>query len=265
MCGNASRTSIFHRMEKIQIQEDETLDDLQLRGLRILQKKKAFRFGLDAVLLADFASIHPTDHVVDLGTGTGILPLLLLGRDKGASFEAFEPQTDLAEMAQRSMRLNGLEDQIRVHALGAEAVLRVLDERSTDAVVCNPPYGMPGHTTQSQLHSQAFSRQQQPDTLNALLNAAFLLLKGKGKLFLIYPAAQMLELMEALRCHQLEPKRFRLVYPAEDKPARLVLIEAVRGARPLLHPMPPLILYNADGSLTNELKSIYHISEQTVV
>ena len=190
------------------IREDETVEDLQLGGLQLLQKKTGFRFGMDSVLLADFAAVRKEDTVADFGTGTGILPLLLIGRDKGQLFRAIEIQEEYCEMASRTMVLNHLEDRVSIICGDAGNADRLLPPCSVDAVICNPPYGR--------------------------------------------------------RCH-LEPKRFQLVYPRENKPANLALIEGVKDARPTLKPMAPLIIYDNSMHLTNKLKSIYHIQEQNPV
>lgn len=240
------------------IRPGERLDDLQLAGMRILQKEAGFRFGMDAVLLADFARVEPTHAVADFGTGTGILPLLLLGRGKGNHVDAFEIQADMADMAQRTMKLNGLEERVTVHAVPVEQATEVLAPCSVDGIVCNPPYGTPGATLLNPSDTLRLARHQSADGLKAWLKAAYRLLKGKGRISLIYPAPRMLELMQALEQAHLAPKRFRLVYPSATKPANLVLVEGMKDAKPMLHPEPPLIVYEQDGSMTAELKRIYH-------
>ena len=245
------------------VAEDETMEDLQLQGLRLIQKKKAFRFGMDSVLLAHFAGIRPDDTVTDLGCGNGILPILLKGRNKGKLFFAVEIMPEAAKLAERNMILNGLEKDVIVITADASDVGRYIASCSVDAVVCNPPYGPPEASLTSPNKEKARARSQQADTLDRFFAGAFTILKGKGKIFLVYPAPQMLSVMKKLQEHHLEPKRFRLVYPCENKAANLVLIEAVKDAKPTLHPLPPLIVYNPDGSLTKELKSVYHIEEQT--
>lgn len=240
------------------IRPGERLDDLQLAGMRILQKETAFRFGMDAVLLADFARVEPTNTVADFGTGTGILPLLLLGRGKGKRVEAFEIQPDMADMARRTMKLNELEERVTVHAMPVEMAMDVLAPCSLDAIVCNPPYGAPGATLLNPSDTLRLARHQSADGLQAWLKTAYRLLKGKGRISLVYPAPRMLELMQALEQAHLAPKRFRLVYPAATKPANLVLVEGMKDAKPMLHPEPPLIVYEQDGSMTAELKRIYH-------
>ena len=246
--------------EQPMLLEGERVEDLQLGGLKLLQKQHGFHYGMDVVLLADFARIRPTDHVVDFGTGTGVLPLLLYGRGKGAEYDAFEIQPDMADMASRSAALNGLSESIHVHALPVEQAETILKPCSVDAIVCNPPYGAPGTTLLNPNEADRLARHQGEDGLQAWYRAAFRLLKGKGKFSMIYPAHQMLEALDGLREARLVPKRFRLIYPYPDKPANLVLIEAVRDAKPMLHTEPPLIIHNADGTETAELQAIYHIN-----
>ncbi len=241
------------------LKEDETIEDLQLAGLRLIQKKNAFRYGMDTVLLAHFAEIRRNDMVCDFGTGNGILPLLLIGREKGRVFHAIEIQEEAAELARRNAKLNRLEDRIRViHGDVAEAAGQ-LAPCSIDAVITNPPYSQPKAALTSPNEQKATARSQKGNTLDSFFGAAYTLLKGKGKIFLVYPAAQMLHVMKKLEEHHLEPKRIRLVYPNAHKAANLALIEAVKDAKPTLHPMPPMIIYEDSGDLTEELKSVYHM------
>lgn len=245
----------------VMLGEDERMDDLQLEGLRILQKVDGFRFGMDAVLLADFARVEARDRAADFGTGTGILPLLLAGRGKGTHFDAFEIQPDMADMAKRSVELNGLTERIDVHNLPVEEADTVVECGSLDAIVCNPPYGVPGATLLNPEKALSTARHQTEAGLTAWYRMAYRLLRGKGRFHMVYPAPRMLEAMTALAKARLEPKRFRLIYPHADKPANLVLIEAMKDAKPMLHPEPPLIVYQKDGSMTAELKRIYHIKD----
>lgn len=238
--------------------DDERLDDLQFAGLRILQKTAGFRFGMDAVLLSDFVRAEAQATVADFGTGTGILPLLMWGRGKGQRFEAFEIQREMADMARRSVALNGLSARIRVHEASVEEAPSLLSSGSVDVIVCNPPYGMPGATLHNPGLSKDLARHQDPRGLKPWFTAAYRLLRGRGRMALIYPAPMMLSLMNDLSRAALIPKRFRLIYPRVDKPANLVLVEAVKDARPTLQPEPPLIVYEQDGTMTPELRKIYH-------
>ena len=239
--------------------EEETLEDLQLGGLKLIQKKHGFRYGMDSVLLADFAQVHPGDTVADFGCGTGILPLLMLGRGKGKNYIGIEIQEQMVTMARRSVCLNGLEDRVQILQGDVAQATDMLPTGSLDAIVCNPPYGQPGRVLLNQDEKVAIARHQKENTLSLFFRAAFLLLKGRGRLFLVYPAPEMFSLMMELKSQHLEPKRFRLVYPDLKHPANLVLLEAVKDAHPRLHPMPPLIVNDENGHLTNELMSIYHM------
>jgi len=243
------------------MREDERMDDLQLAGLRILQKKSGFRFGMDAVLLADFARVEERDRAADFGTGTGILPLLLAGRGRGAHFDAFELQPDMADMAKRSVQLNGLTERIAVHNGPVEQADSVVQPGTLDVIICNPPYGVPGTTLLNPNAALSTARHQTEAGLTEWFRMAYRLLRGKGRFNMIYPAPRMLEAMTALAKARLEPKRFRLIYPCADKPANLVLIEAMKDAKAMLHPEPPLIVYEADGAMTPELRRIYHITD----
>ena len=244
---------------QISIQEKETIEDLQLNGLRLIQKKNSFRYGMDTVLLAHFARIGSKDTVADLGTGSGILPILLRGRNKGRHYYAIDILSEAVNLANRNARLNSLEEEISViHANAADAA-DFIQPCSIDAVVCNPPYGHYAASLVSPNQEKAAARSQKEETLHHFLSGAFQILKGKGKIFIVYPAQQMLFLMKQMQLHHLEPKHFQLVYPAVHKPAYLVLVEGIKDAKPMLHPMPPLIAYEKDGSLTNELKSVYHL------
>ena len=244
------------------LREDETLEDLQLNGLRLLQKKQGFRFGMDSVLLAHFSAIREKDTVVDFGTGSGVLPLLLIGRNKGARFTGIEIQEESVEMAQRTMAMNQLEDRVRILQGDAGEAERYFDSCSVDRIVCNPPYGQPGHSLRSPFSNRAIARSQQQETLRRFFTAGFRILRGRGTFCLVYPAPQMLYVMELLQACHLEPKRFQMVYPSVNRPANLALIEAVKDAKPTLHPMRPLIIYEQNGDLTNELKSVYHIGDE---
>lgn len=245
-------------------QQGERLEELRPGGYRILQKEQGFHYTMDAVLLADFARIRSGDTVADFGTGTGIIPLLLLERGKGKAFHAFELQPEMAEMASRTMQMNGLQDVVQVHPLPVEQAETVLPRCSLDAIVCNPPYGAFGTTLLNPEDNQRVSRHQNADGLAAWLRVAFLLLKGKGRISLVYPAAQMLQLMDALQAAHLQPKRFRLVYPLPDRAPNLVLVDAIKDGRPMLQPEPPLIVHHTDGTETEEIRRIYQWEEKHV-
>ena len=244
----------------VTVHPHERVDDLQFCGLKIIQDPNAFCFGMDAVLLADFAQIRPNDRVADLGTGTGILPLLLAGREKSAVFDAVEIQENMAEMARRSVKLNRLEERIRVHCMDLRECAALLGQCQKTLVISNPPYGKQGETLVNPEIGKGIARHESACTIEQVCRAASRLLKNGGRFCVVFPAQRMLELMDALRAVRLEPKRFRMVYPKASKAANLVLMEAIKDARPMLHPMSPLIVYQESGDATDELRRIYHLA-----
>ena len=244
-------------MEEL-VKANERIDDLQRNGLRIIQNPSAFRFGMDAVLLADFTRLRPREHVADMGTGTGILPLLLSQKDESCTFEAFEIQPDMADMALRSVRLNGLENRIHVHAADMRSAWEVVGREKLHAVVCNPPYGKRGGVLTNDEKSVALARHELNCTIEDVAHACAAVLRNHGRLSIVFPAQRMLELCDALRANRLEPKRIRMVCAHVDNPPYLVMIEAMKNAKPALLWMPPLVVYHADGSETDEILRIYH-------
>ena len=237
----------------------ERIDDLQWMGLRIIQSPDAFRFGMDAVLLADFAGVRPGSRVCDLGTGTGILPLLLYGRTQDISCDAVEIQLVAAERAQRTMLLNGLENRITVHCRDLREVKQFLSHARYDLVICNPPYSPRDASLPSPKPALRTARQEGECTLSDVAVAAKWLLRHHGRLTLMLPAVRLADALETLRQHRLEPKRLRTVHARADRPARLALIEGMFEARPGLTIQPPLVTQNSDGSETEEIRRIYHI------
>ncbi len=283
------------------MKEGERLDDLQLFGMRILQKPGAFRFGTDAVILADFAAPKKGDKVVDLGTGTGILPLLMLGHVDGAhlaprhpeaptprhpdasaprhpealttrhpeaaaegpssvispQFDAVEIQPEMADMARRSVLLNGLERHIRVHELDLRDAPRALGFSAYSLCVCNPPYSPEGTSLVSEREGERVSRHASDCTIEDVCHAASRLLRNGGRCAMVYPAARMLQLMTAMRASGMEPKRVRIVQDRPGAAPKLVLVDAVKGAGEMLHWMPPLVLKDEKGAYTEEWHRIY--------
>ena len=236
---------------------DERLDDLQNNGLRILQKPGGFRFGMDSVLLAHFTRLRKRDHVADLGTGTGILPLLMSQIEPTATFSAFEWQPDMAELAKRNAAMNGLEKRIRIYADDLRDAPKLLGYERVHAVVCNPPYGRQGGLMQNRSEPLRLSRHETDCPLSELIKTCGAILRNQGRLWMCFPAERALELIDAMRACRLEPKRVRMVCAIADKAPYLLLIEAVKNARPMLQWLPPLIVYQKDGRETEELRAIY--------
>ena len=196
----------------------ERIDDLQFAGLKIIQSPDAFRFGMDSVLLADFARVRPGSRVCDLGTGTGILPLLLSGRAGKMTCDAVEIQPDAAERAQRSMKLNGLEEKIRVHNRDLREVRAFLPHAAYDLVICNPPYSPERASLPSPKPALRTARQEGDCTLSDVAAAASWLLRSRSRFVLMLPAARLTDAFDTLRQYRLEPKRLRLVHANVNRP-----------------------------------------------
>lgn len=241
----------------IDIFANERIDDLQRGGLRVIQRADAFRFGTDAVLLAAFARPRRRDRVCDLGTGTGVIPLLLYGREETVTVDAVEIQKDMADMAARSMALNGLSGKIRVHAGDMRQVRTILPHGQHDLVTCNPPYGKAGGTLLNPDESKRLARHEETCTVTDVVQAARWLLLTGGRLCVVFPAARMYELMDEMQKGRIAPKRVRLVHSRQDREAHLCLVEGMMDAKPGLRIEPPMIIYDENGAYTPELKEIY--------
>ncbi len=245
-------------MNDERIKAHERVDDLQRNGLKIIQDPGAFRFGMDAVLLADFTRVRPKERIADMGTGTGILALLLSQKQADCTIDAFEVQEAMADMAARSVGLNGLEARIKVHAADMRTAWQIIGREKLDAVVCNPPYGKRGGTLVSDSASVTMARHETACTIEDIVQACASVLKNHGRLNMVFPAQRMLELCDAMRQFRMEPKRIRMVCAHADDPPYLVMVEAMKNAKPSLLWMPPLVVYHQDGSETEEILRIYH-------
>lgn len=243
------------------VRENERLDDLQRGGLYIIQDPGLFCFGIDAVLLSDFAACRPGDKVLDLCCGNGIIPLLIYVRMPGIRITGLEISERSAGLAQRSVALNGLEDHIDIRIGDIKEAAGIFRHASFDAVTANPPYmkGQSGLTNRSSAVAEA--RHELSMDFDDLCAAAAHCLKSSGKFYLVHRPARLAELITVLKKHGLEPKRMRLVHPAADKDANLVLIESVKGGRTQMQVMPPLVVYGDDGRYTQEIYRIYGYTE----
>lgn len=236
---------------------NERIDDLQRGGLRVIQRAVAFRFGTDAVLLADFAAPRRHDRVCDLGTGTGIIPLLLYARENTISADAVEIQPDMADMAARSMAMNGLNEKIRVLSGDLRSIRTLLPHARYDLVTCNPPYGKAGGTLLNPDASKRLARHEESCAIEDVACAAAWLLQNGGRLCCVFPAARMIELSDAMRKYRMAPKRIRMVHSRVEKAAHLCLMEGMLDARPGLIIEPPLVIYDENNAYTPELRRIY--------
>ncbi len=235
----------------------ERLDDLQCRGLKIIQRPDAFRFGTDSVLLADFAAPRKGDRAVDLGCGTGAIALLMAGHRSELSVEAVELQPEIADMARRSVALNGLEARVHVHNLDMREAWRTLGAGRFSLAVCNPPYGRSGAALESLSDAKRVARHEGDLTPAALARSAAMLLKNGGRFSCIYPAPRSYELMRAMDGASIAPKRLRMVQGVAGRAPKFVLLEGVKGGGEGLHWLAPLVLRDESGAFTEEWHRIY--------
>ena len=246
----------------ILLKPGERLDDLQNRGMRVIQRPDGFRFGTDSVLLADFAAPRPGERAADLGCGTGVIALLLAAHQpRIASVDAIELQAEVADMAARSVALNGLEELISVHCLDMRDAARTLGYGRRTLAVCNPPYGRSGAALESQSEARRIARHEGDLTPGDVAASAAALLKNGGRFCVIYPAPRALEMLRAMEENRLAPKRVRTVHAFADRAPKFVLLDAVKGAGQGLHWLPPLVLNDPDGAPTAEWKRIYRMEE----
>ena len=241
----------------IEINDYERIDDLNFKGLKIIQNPNNFCFGMDAVLLSHFAKARPGEKVVDLGTGTGIIPILMSGRSEDTYFDAIEIEPTMAEMARRSVKLNELEDRIKIIEADLKESPNHLGTRKYQLVTTNPPYKKVGTGLVNPNHAKAIARHEILCSLDDVLKAASKLLVRGGRLSMVHRPNRLWDILLGMRDYGLEPKKIRLVYPSLDKAPNMLLLEAVLGGKPHLSWLPPLIVYDAQGDFTDELKEIY--------
>ena len=239
------------------LKDKERLDDLQLSGLKIIQNPEKFCFGMDAVLLSGFVRAKKGEQLLDLGTGTGILPLLLSAKTECAHLTGLEIQEESADMARRSVALNHLEDRISIVTGDVKEAGGIFAPASFDCITCNPPYMIGEHGIQNPDAPKAIARHEILCTFEDVAAAAEKLLKSGGKFFLVHRPFRLAELIVTMTRHHLEPKRMRLVYPYVDKEPNMVLIEAVRGGNSRMTVEPPLIIFKKAGEYTQEIKEKY--------
>ena len=241
-------------MQDVKLLTDEYIEDLQFDGLHIILSKSLPSFTTDAVLLSDFARVKKTDNAADLGTGTGILPLLMHGR-YGMKMTAFELQPKLCDMARRSFLLNGLDEILTAVNMDCREAYREYNGVFS-AIVCNPPYFSGGLNSCN--FERSLTRSQVDADLNDFLTAAKRLLKSGGRFYCCYPAKQLTELLYFMRANALEPKCLRFVKSTPSNPPYLVLVEARKDGGHELSFMPDLVICDENGNETDEIRKIYH-------
>lgn len=234
----------------------ERIDDLQYKGLKIIQNTEGFCFGIDSVLLTEFAKdMKKNKTIVDLGTGTGIIGILLTKKVEASKVIGVELQKDVAKMAKRSVELNNLQNVMQI--INEDVHSLSLEKNSFDYIVTNPPYKKRGTGIINKEDKQLISRHETTVNLEEWIEVASNLLKDNGAIYMVHRPERLNEIIQDLRKYKLEPKRIRFVYPKKNKDANLVLIKAVKYANEFLKVEKPLIIYNEDGSYTDEILKIY--------
>lgn len=239
------------------LREGERLDDLQRNQLKIIQNPEKFCFGMDAVLLSSFAQIQKNDRVLDLGTGTGIIPLLLSAKTNADKLDALEIQAESVDMARRSVKWNHLEDRIAIYEGDIKEASKLFGKSSYDVITTNPPYMNDQHGIKNPCLPKAIARHEILCSLEDILRESHDLLKPGGHFFMVHRPFRLAEIITSMTKHRLEPKRLRFVHPYLHKEPNMVLIEGVRDGKPMIKTAPPLVVYKPDGSYTQEILDIY--------
>lgn len=239
-----------------ELKEHERLDDLQ-NGYEIIQNTEKFCFGIDAVLLSGFARVKPRERVLDLGTGTGIIPILLKAKTPGEHFTGLEIQQECADMAARSVAYNHLEEQISIRQGDIKEASAMFGRASFDVVTSNPPYMIHSHGLENPHLPKAIARHEILCTLEDVISQASKVLKVRGRFYLIHRPFRLAEIMGLMMKYHLEPKRMQLVYPFVDREPNLVLLEGVLGGKSRIQVEKPLIVYEKPGVYTRDVLDIY--------
>lgn len=252
-------TDVTNRSEDIDIflRAGERVDDLERNGYRIIQHKNKFCFGMDAVLLSGFVKVEKGERVLDLGTGTGIIPILLEAKTEGEHFTGLEIQEESADMAMRSVRLNGLQKKIDIVTGDIKEAENIFKKAGFDVVTSNPPYMNDHHGIKNPDMPKAIARHEILCTLEDVIREAKIMLRPGGRFYMVHRPHRLTEIIATLKEHKLEPKRIKFVHPFVDKEANMVLIEAVRGGKSMIKVEAPIVVYQEQGVYTKEIYEIY--------
>ncbi len=241
----------------VELKERERIDDLQRNGYQIIQRTDGFCFGMDAVLLSGFAVVKRGERVLDLGTGTGIIPILLEAKTEGKEFFALEIQKEVADMAGRSVKLNGLEEKIHIVEGDIKEAGQIFGAASFDVVTSNPPYMNDAHGLKNPELPKAVSRHEVLCTLEDVIREASKVLKTGGRFYMVHRPHRLVEIIGRLSAYGLETKRMKMVHPFADREANMVLLEAVKGGGAFLKMEAPVIVFKEPGVYADEIRDVY--------
>lgn len=241
----------------IKLKDGERIDDLERNGYKIIQHKEKFCFGMDAVLLSGFATIKKGEKVLDLGTGTGIIPILLEAKTEGKEFTGLEIQEESADMAKRSVDLNGLQEKVKIVTGDIKEASSIFGKGVFEVVTTNPPYMNDMHGIKNPDMPKAIARHEVLCTLEDVVREGAAVLKPNGRMYMVHRPHRLIEIIEAMKKYKLEPKRIKFVHPFVDKEANMVLIEALKGGKSMVKVEKPIIVYKEQGVYTDEIYDIY--------
>lgn len=239
------------------VHDNERLDELHRNGYFIIQDPGRFCFGMDAVLLSGFARAKKGERVLDLGTGTGIIPILMEAKTEAKDFTALEIQEESADMARRSVLYNHLEEKIKIVTGDIKDASKIFGASSFDIVTTNPPYMIGEHGLSSESEAKAIARHEVLCDLDDILRESAKLLNPGGRFYMVHRPFRLAEIFSKMVAYRIEPKRMKLVYPYVDKEPNMVLIEGLRGGKSRLTVEKPLIVYKEPGVYTDEIYEIY--------
>lgn len=245
------------KMRNSLIKENERLDDLNRNGYQIIQNPGKFCFGIDAVLLSDFAKVKKGERCLDLGTGTGIIPILMEAKYEGNQYVALEIQKESADMARRSVAYNQLEEKIQVVTGDIKEASQIFGANSFEVITTNPPYMIGQHGIKNPNDEKAIARHEIACNLDDIIRESARLLKPNGRFYMVHRPFRLVEIFNKMVEYRIEPKRMRLVQPYADKEPNIVLIEGLYGGKSRITIEKPLIVYKEPGVYTEEIHDIY--------
>lgn len=242
---------------EVTLKENERIDDLGRKGYRIIQNRDKFCFGIDAVLLSDFARAKKGERVLDIGTGTGIVPILMEARYPLGTYTGLDIQKESIEMASRSVALNGLSHKINMVTGDIKEAVNMFGTASFQVITTNPPYMTGSHGLVNPQEPKAIARHEICCTLEDILKNSARLLKEHGRFYMVHRPFRLAEILSGCVKYRLEPKRIRFVHSYVDKEPSMVLIEALKGGNSRVKVEPPLIVYKEVNVYTDEVLKIY--------